>query len=292
MTQLQSGDVAKLVVKEVLESKYILNNPQPETAELIEILLNKSEVLEELVVGDFVEVFLFADRRGGLSATTMIPHVLKDQYGWAKVLQVKDYEGAKVDIGTSREVTIQAMDLPVLRELWPEPGDHVYMTLRTDREGALFGRLITEDRLTDLYAEAAPELFNKNIKARPYRLLPVGTFLIGVDEPYRIFVHETERTAEPRLGEEVTVRVIEVKEDGTVNASMLPRVYERLSADADKIFEYLQQAGGKMPFGDKSSPDEIYEMFGMSKGAFKRALGTLMKAERIIQADGWTTIKE
>lgn len=287
MTQLQSGDVAKLVVKEVLESKYILLNKEDD----LEVLLNTSEVLEELAVDDEVEVFLFADRRGGLSATTMIPHILREQYGWAKVIQVKDYDGIKVDIGTSREVTVQASDLPVLRELWPEVGDHVYMTLRTDREGALFGRLVTEDRLMELYAEAEPELFNKNIKARPYRLLPVGTFLIGVDEPYRIFVHETERTAEPRLGEEVSVRVIEVKEDGTINASMLPRVYERLSADADKIFDYLQQAGGKMPFGDKSSPDEIYEMFGMSKGAFKRALGTLMKADRITQADGWTTVK-
>ena len=46
-----------------------------------------------------------------------------------------------------------------------------------------------------------------------------------------------------------------------------------------------------MPFGDKSSPEEIKEMFHMSKGAFKRALGTLMKANRITQEDGWTSIK-
>lgn len=286
MTQLQSGEVAKLVVKEVLESKYILTNNE------VEVLLNTSETLTELVEGDEVEVFLFADRRGGLSATTAIPTILKEQYGWAKVIQVKDHDGVSVDIGTSREVVIKPDDLPVLRELWPEVGDQVYMTLRTDRDGGLFGRLITEDRLLDLYEDADPDLFNKNIVARPYRLLPVGTFLIGVDAPYRIFVHESERKAEPRLGEEVTVRVIEVKEDGTINASMLPRVYERLSEDADKIFAYLQQAGGKMPFGDKSTPEEIKEMFNMSKGSFKRALGTLMKAGRISQQDGWTTIKD
>lgn len=285
MTQLQVGDVTKLVVKEILDSKYILTNDE------VDIPLNASDVEEELQLNNHVEVFLYADRRGDLAATTAIPHILKDEYGFAKVLHVSEHDGAKIDIGTSREVFVPAEDLPTLRELWPEPGDHLYVTLRVDRNGGLFGRLINEDRFLELYEDADPSLFNQNIVARPYRLLPVGTFLIGVDVPYRIFVHESERKAEPRLGADVTVRVIEVKEDGTVNASMLPRVYERLSEDADQIFAYLQEAGGKMPFGDKSSPEEIKEMFNMSKGAFKRALGTLMKAGRIVQEDGWTILK-
>ncbi|HWI46834.1 MAG TPA: S1-like domain-containing RNA-binding protein [Rummeliibacillus sp.] len=285
MAELQSGDIVKLVVKEQQESKYILTNDE------LDIPLNASEVTEPLKVNDKIEVFLYADRRGNLSATTAIPHILKDEYGWARVLHVKDREGAYVDIGTSREVLVPAEDLPKLKPLWPEPGQHLYITLRTDREGGLFGRLITEEKVLEMYEEAEPELFNKNILARPYRLLPVGTFLLGVDKPYRIFVHESERGAEPRLGSDVNVRIIEVKEDGTINASMLPRKYERLSDDAEQIFKYLQEVGGKMPFGDKSSPDEIKEMFHMSKGAFKRALGTLMKADRIEQEDGWTLIK-
>ena len=55
-----------------------------------------------------------------------------------------------------------------------------------------------------------------------------------------------------------------------------------------KFLPILESVGGKMPFGDKSTPEEIQEMFTMSKGAFKRALGTLMKASKIIQQDGWT----
>lgn len=285
MTELQSGDVVNLVVKEKQESKYVLTNDE------VDIPLNASEVTEPLMVNQKIEVFLYADRRGNLAATTAIPHIRKGEYGWARVLHVKDREGAYVDIGTSREVLVPAEDLPKLKPLWPEPGQHLYITLRTDREGGLFGRLITEEKVLEIYEDAEPELFNQNILARPYRLLPVGTFLLGVEKPYRIFVHESERKAEPRLGSDVNVRVIEVKEDGTINASMLPRVYERLSDDAEQIFKYLEDVGGKMPFGDKSSPDEIKEMFHMSKGAFKRALGTLMKADRIIQEDGWTLIK-
>lgn len=162
------------------------------------------------------------------------------------------------------------------------------MTLRTDRHGDLYGRLATEEKVLELMQPAPETLFNQNVQARAYRLLPVGTFMLSVPEMYRIFIHETERHEEPRLGEEKTVRIIDVKDDGTLNGSLLPRKQERLSDDADEIMRYLEESGGKMPFTDKSSPDEIQEIFGMSKAAFKRALGKLYKNRQIIQEEGWT----
>lgn len=282
MNELRSGEVVTLTVLEKQASKWILTNGEKD------LPLNASEVTEPLEIGDRIEVFLFTDRRGELAATTAIPAISEGEYGWARVLRVVPREGAFVDIGTSREVLVQAEDLPKLTDVWPEAGDHLYMTLRTDRHGDLFGRLATEDKVMELFEGAVEDVHNKNILARPYRLLPVGSFLLGVEVPYRIFVHETEMQAEPRLGQDVQVRIIDVKEDGSLNGSLLPRKHERLSDDAEKIFSYLQDVGGKMPFGDKSAPEEIQEMFQMSKAAFKRALGTLMKADRIKQQNGWT----
>lgn len=285
MIQLKSGEIAKLTVLSEEGSQWILTNGD------VELPINASELQEEIAVGDAVDVFIYADRRGGLSATTMLPTITQDSYGWARVIRVDKTDGAYVDIGTSREVLVPAEDLPQLKNLWPEAGDHLYVTLRVEREGGLFGRLITEEKVEELYEGAFDDMHNKNIIARPYRLLPVGTFLLTTDEtPFRIFVHETEREQEPRLGQDITVRIIDVKDDGTLNASMLPRKHERLSDDAERIYKYLEDVGGKMPFGDKSAPEEIQEMFKMSKGAFKRALGTLMKAKRVTQADGWTEI--
>lgn len=283
MSELQSGQVVDLTVLEEQGSKWILTDGHSE------IPLNSSDVQTPLGAGERVKVFLYADRRGNLQATTAIPAILQGDYGWARVIKVTK-EGAFVDIGSSREVLVKAEDLPPIQSVWPEVGDHLYLTLRTDRNGDLFGRLITEEKVNELYEGAYEEMHNKNIKARPYRLLPVGSFLLGTEEPYRIFVHNTEMEAEPRLGEEVEVRVIAVKEDGSLNGSLLPRKHERLGQDAEAVFEYLQSVGGKMPFGDKSAPEEITEMFHMSKGAFKRALGTLMKAGKIKQQDGWTEI--
>lgn len=284
MNQLiKSGQVVELTVLEEQGSRYILTNGE------LEIPLNVSDVLEALTIGAHVKVFLYTDRRGELQATTAVPHITEANYGWARVLKVTK-EGAFCDIGTSREILVRAEDLPAIQEVWPEAGDHLYMTLRTDRNGDLFGRLITEEKVNEMYEGANEDAFNKNITARPYRLLPVGSFLIGVDAPYRIFIHESEMKAEPRLGQDLQVRIIDVKEDGSLNGSLLPRKHERLGEDAEKIFSYLESVGGKMPFSDKSTPEEIQEMFNMSKGSFKRALGTLMKARKIIQKDGWTEI--
>lgn len=280
-----SGEIVKLQVKEQDGSKWIL------TYDGMDIPLNASEAPEGVEVGGTIEAFLFVDRRGNLSATTQLPSIQKGTYGWARVIKVVDRDGVFVDIGTSKEVQVKEDDLPKIKELWPAVGDHLYMTLRTDKDGELFGRLATEDRVEELYIDAPTTLFNQNLQARAYRLLPVGTFLLSVPENYRIFVHESERFNEPRLGEDLTVRVIDVKEDGSLNGSLLPRRHERLGDDAESLFRYLNDVGGKMPFTDKSSPDEIQEMFSMSKAAFKRALGKLMKDKKIVQEDGWTQLK-
>ncbi|MFX3674930.1 MAG: S1 RNA-binding domain-containing protein [Paenisporosarcina sp.] len=285
MTELLSGEIVELDVKKKEESKWILSNGQTE------IPINSSEAPEDLKEGDALKVFLFTDRRGNLSATSALPHITKGTYGWARVIKTDEREGVSVDIGSSREVLVKGQDLPLIKSLWPKTGDFLYMTLRTDFHGDLFGRLATEEKVAEAFVEAPTSVFNENLKARAYRLLPVGSFLISVPQGYRLFVHHTEQMAEPRLGEEVEVRVIGVKEDGSLNGSMLPRKQERLGDDAETLYRYIQQVGGKMPFTDKSSPDEILEMFNLSKAAFKRALGKLMKDGKVEQQDGWTIVK-
>lgn len=108
----------------------------------------------------------------------------------------------------------------------------------------------------------------------------------------RGFIHSSERKEEPRLGEKLTARVIKVKEDGSVNLSLLPRKQDALSVDAEQILTYMRTRNGAMPFWDKSDPEDIKERFNMSKAAFKRALGHLMKQDKIYQEEGWTYEKK
>jgi uncharacterized protein len=286
MEQLQSGKTAELEVIGQEGSRWVLRGVEDD------IMLNVSDSEEGVEVGDFVHVFLYANRRGELTATMKMPNMTADTFGWATVIRIDEREGVYVDIGSSFEVLVNGADMPRIRSLWPRPGDELYMTLRMDLGGEIFGRLATEERVMEQYTKAEPTLFNMNLKARAYRLLPVGSFMLSIPENYRIFVHNTEQEGEPRLGQEVDVRVVEVHDDGTMNGSMLPRVEERLTGDAEILFDYLQKVGGRMPFTDKSTPDEIQEMFRMSKGAFKRALGRLMRERKVTQEDGWTQITE
>ncbi|MFS0577175.1 S1-like domain-containing RNA-binding protein [Sporosarcina sp. 179-K 3D1 HS] len=282
MKEVQPGTTTELEVIEREGSRWILEG---------DVRMNASDADEAIQEGDRVTVFLYVNRRKELSATMQLPHVTIGSYGWARVIRVDAKEGVYVDIGAPVEVLVNKADMPRIRALWPQTDDMLYMTLRTDLGGNLFGRLVTEERVLELIAEAPSDVTNANLKARAYRLLPVGSFLLSIPENYRIFIHNTEMEKEPRLGEELEVRVIGVRDDGTLNGSLLPRKQERLADDSEVILRYLQDSGGQMPFTDKSTPDEIQEMFAMSKGSFKRALGRLMKEGKITQEDGWTRLK-
>ena len=144
-----------------------------------------------------------------------------------------------------------------------------------------------EDIISELFTDAEEDVMNKDLTGTVYRLIASGSFLI-TDEGIRAFIHPSERKEEPRLGSRVTGRVIEVKEDGSVNMSLLPRKQDALSVDAEEILTYLRSRNGAMPYGDKSDPDDIRERFHLSKAAFKRALGHLMKNGKVYQKDGWT----
>lgn len=286
MSELKSGFIQELHVIGQEGSRWILDGSGEE------VMMNVSDADAELQIGDSADVFLYANRRGELTATMNMPNMTGGTFGWATVNRIDEDEGVYVDIGSSFEVLVNRADMPQVRSLWPRQGDALYMTLRTDLGGQIFGRLATEERVMEHYTKAEPTLFNENLKARAYRLLPIGSFMISVPDNYRVFIHNTEQEKEPRLGQEVNVRVIDVHDDGTLNGSMLPRVEERMTGDAATIYNYLVDADGEMAFTDKSSPVEIQAVFGMSKGSFKRAMGRLMKERKVMQEDGVTKLTD
>src|SRR5699024_12588626 len=101
-------------------------------------------------------------------------------------------------------------------------------------------------------------------------------------------IHVFARDIDPRLGDSIEGRAIQVKPDGSLHVPLHPLKEDRIESDADIILAYLKINDGKMPYKDKSDPDDIKDAFGMSKSAFKRALGNLMR-ERIVNQDDSNT---
>lgn len=285
MGHLQAGTVVTLEVVRNTDFGHFLSDGSND------VLLHKNEQNGDIQIGQKVEVFLFQDKQGRLTATMSLPEVRVGTYGWCKVVEVKNDLGVFIDIGTSKDILIHRDDLPKLKEVWPQIGGSLYCTLKTDKPGRLLGKLATENVMEELFVKADRNVLNKNVTGIVYRTLHSGTFII-TEEGYRGFIHESQRDKEPRVGDRVTGRIIDVKVDGTVNVSLLKRGYETLDDDAEKIYTYLQSRGGSMPYSDKSAPEDIEKRFSMSKASFKRALGRLLKAGRVYQEEGWTHVKK
>lgn len=236
---------------------------------------------------DLIDVFLYQNNDNELIATTSTPSVVVGTYGWVEVKDKIPHLGVFVSIGIADEVLIFKEDLPAFKSVWPEPGDKLYVTLKVDRKNRLLANPATERIFEDLFEFAENVELNETVKGRIIRVDREGAVIL-TEENYRGFIHYTERDREPRLGEFVTGRVIELKENGTLNVSLKPMKHERLESDAEKILAYLEEVGGEMDFGDRSDATAIRNTFQMSKSAFKRALGGLMRQKKIEQRDGKT----
>lgn len=286
MSALQAGTRAKLQVVREAEFGYFL------TDGVKELLLHRSEMLvDSLAIGDEVDVFLYTDGQGRLAATMFTPALMYGQAGWLRVIAEEPGLGLFLDLEIQRDLFLPKSELPASKEEWPRIGDYLFVEVTRDRQGRLLGKLADTALLVKDYTPGIPSLRNQMLVATVYRLFPDGAFLIS-GEGYLLFLPRSEIETPVRLGQEVSVRVTYVREDGRLNASTKPLKHVALERDAQKIWDYLQTRSGPMPYSDQSSPEIIQEKFGMSKAAFKRALGRLMKEGKIEQRDGWTYVKE
>ncbi|MEH7546469.1 MULTISPECIES: CvfB family protein [Bacillaceae] len=279
------GQTATLNVARITDFGYFLSDGNED------VLLHKNQAQQELAEGDEVEVFLFTDSQGRISASMTIPELAVGTYAWVKVTDTNPKIGVFLNIGLPKDILLGADDLPAHQSVWPKVGDMVYITLRVNRSNLLYARLASDQVIQSISIEATRKDFNKNIQGHIYRTAKVGSWVYTI-EGFKGFIHESQRMVEPRLGQKVEGRIIDVKEDGTINVSLLGRKEESQDLDAEKIYEYLMSRNGAMPYNDKSAPEDIQERFSLSKGAFKRALGKLLKEGKVYQEGSWTYAKK
>ncbi len=280
--EINPGLIQTLTVSRKVDFGYYLIDQEEN-----EVLLPNGEVINEIRIDDQIEVFVYHDHEGRIISTMKTPKVVLDTYEWLEVVGVNKGLGVFIDIGITKDMLLSKDDLPLFEELWPVEGDKLYCSLKLDRNMRLFARLATEPVMWEMGVEATREVFNKNIVGIIYKTVKVGSYIFTEDKLVG-FIHESQRKVEPRLGQVVEGRVVDVKEDGSVNVSLLPRGHEGMEGDSLIIYEYMEGRGGAMPFSDKSTPEEILNTFNLSKGAFKRALGKLMKEGKVYQEEGWT----
>lgn len=281
---LKSGDVVTLKVARVNEMGAFLDAGTGNTSD--DILLHKVQQTGVVAVGDEVKVFLYMDPKNRLTASQKLPQMKEGQVARVKVINTTK-DGAFVDIGAERGVFMPFAEMRGRLKI----GDMVWARLYRDKSDRLAVSMEVEDELRRASRPADGVKVGDTVKGSIYNFGENGAFLF-TEERYIAFLHDPEMVGRPHVGDEVTARVTYVREDGRINVSMRPLKEKALVGDADLLWNFLTERGGKMPYGDATSPEVIKLKFGISKGAFKRALGHLLKEGKIEQKDGWTYQKE
>ena len=113
-----------------------------------------------------------------------------------------------------------------------------------------------------------------------------GVF-VAVDNKYSGLIPKKEVTKKYHIGDSVECRVTLVKRDGKMDLSPNEKAYKKMKSDADDVLAIIKENyGGRLPFDDKADPELIKKEFGISKAAFKRAVGKLYKERLITIEDG------
>ncbi|MDB4867864.1 MAG: RNA-binding protein [Cohnella sp.] len=248
--------------------------------------------------GDDAELFLFHDDKGRLTATQRKPLI---QLGELARLGVADFHprfGYFLEMGIGRQLLLPMKQLPEeRRNVWPQTGDELHVVMKHDKEGRMLARLAKiEDFETVIFR--APDSWKGEWKegwvTDVYRdgvfvLVEGGVLGFGALG----FIHESSMSRPLRIGEKFRARVTQIREDGRVTLSMrLPKETGRVE-DADRILAFLRERpGGGMPYSDETPAEIIQKRFDLSKSAFKRAIGKLMKDGLVTQKGSWTYLKE
>lgn len=251
-----------------------------------DVLLHTQQQTAPVAVGDEVEVFLYRDPKRRLTASMRVPKMKVGQIARLKVVNVSK-DGAFLDVGAERGIF---MPFAGMRGR-PRVGERVWAKLYVDKSGRLAVTMEVEDEMRRASRPAEGVKVGDSVTGDIYNYTDKGAFLFS-KERYIVFIDNKEMKVRPRVGETVTARVTFIREDGRLNASLREIKEKALVSDSDAILALLRERRGRMPYDDSTSPDIIRDKFGVSKAAFKRALGHLLKEGKIEQRDGWTFLLE
>ncbi len=281
------GKRQKLTIVQTVDFGVYLADPaqerDPQEPPEEKVLLPGRQVPEGAKEGDEIEVFIYRDSKDRLIATVHEPRLEKEQ---TAVLEVVDTGriGAFLDWGLEKDLL-----LPFREQTMPvQKGDKCLVALYEDKSH----RLCATMKVYHYLSTQTPYKTGDMVDGRVYELSKNFGVFVAVDDRYSALIPKSEAQGSYKVNDILRLRVTKVKPDGKLNVSARKQVYLQLEEDAQKIFQVLERSGGTLPLDDKSDPAQIKARLGLSKAAFKRAVGHLMKEGKILQRPGEIVIQK
>ena len=245
-----------------------------------EVLLPRRYATADIAPGGSIEVFLYRDSEDRLIATTETPRASVGDFTALKVTDVHPRAGAFLDWGLPKDLLLPLREQ--VRRV--RRGDIVVVCVVLDERS---GRIIASARL-DRHLNRTPPNYAE--RQRVHLLIAAATplgYRAIVENAHEGLLYKGELGSPLSIGDEVDGFVTAIRTDGKIDLRLDLSGYGRVAPLARKIIEALEAGRGRMTFGDHSSPAEIREKFGASKKAFKQAVGSLLRQNKIrITHDG------
>ncbi len=247
-----------------------------------EILLPKKFLEKGLDINDELEVFIYHDSEQRLTATTQKPIIQVGEIGLLKCVG-KIKAGYFLNNGIDKDVFLPYNEAK--SQLTQGTKYLVMMYLDTS------GQLVTTMKIYNHLETNAGYTVNQHVVGTVYDVKDMGAF-VAVDNKYHGFIPSHEVYREIKAGAKIEARITKIRDDGKLNLSIKQKAAVQIHSDVDVLTEHLNKSGGYLPLNDESDPEEIKRVLNMSKRAFKRAVGVMLKEGKLqILEDGVKLMK-
>ena len=268
---LKLGEKQTLEIMKKVDFGVYLKNPLDEIGEK-RVLLPVKQVPAGVVVGDKIEVFLYKDSKDRLIATTNTPLLMMGEVKVLTVAQVGKM-GAFLNWGLEKDLFLPFREQTrKVRE-----GDECLVTLYIDKSN----RLCATMKVYHYLSLSSPYKKDDKVEGVVYEISDNFGAFVAVDDKYSGLIAKKEFFGNVKVGDRISARVVQVKEDGKLDLSIREKALTQILIDAEKVLDVIESFDGVLPFNDKANPEVLKRELQMSQNEFKKAVGHLLKAGKI-----------
>ncbi|KYP16337.1 S1-like domain-containing RNA-binding protein [Flavihumibacter sp. CACIAM 22H1] len=237
------------------------------------ILLPKRFVPAGTKIGDELKVFVYHDSEDRIIATTQKPLGVVGDIVALKAVGTTN-QGAFLDWGLMKDIFV-----PKSKQLGTMRVGGIYIVkIYIDEQT---GRVTATEKLEALLSNEVLELKEKDrVRLLVYRRTDIG-YLCIINGKHTGVLHFSDIYQNIQVGDQLDGYIRKIREQNKIDLALGERGYQRIGGEAGKIMDLLDAQGGFLPYHDKSDPEDIYDNLGMSKKAFKMAIGNLFKQQLI-----------
>ncbi|MBK7805095.1 MAG: S1-like domain-containing RNA-binding protein [Saprospiraceae bacterium] len=238
-----------------------------------EILMPKRYIFPDMKIGDTIDVMVYLDGEERLLATTEIPFAQVGDFAYLKVNKIENV-GAFLDWGLSKELLVPFSEQKVKMEEGKSYVVHVYIDKITDR---ITGSM----KLEKFINKEKPEYtINQEVDLLIWTLTDVGYKAI-INNQHIGVIYKNEIFRKISNGQKMKGYIKKIRDDDKIDLTLDKIGYTKIDSFAQLILNAIEKSGGFLPYNDKTDPEIIYNIFGMSKKVFKQSIGNLFKQRYI-----------